>query len=677
MRVDWRALQTFGPDLPQRAGILAAAGSTGMTFQRGLLPRSTVQQAAITGGIAALSYGVTAFLQSSAEAVAYRLVREERSRYSPQARQGLLIAADVGAAALGLGLQRAMAQRPDEPLRRPLLRTVGDRLVVTGVAGSLVVGSVALMERLDPSGRLARSVPVSVPVGAAIAAYVFHRQRRAQAETATVDAEGRPVEADSATSVRKSVLIGTGITGGLVALAKGEQLVAGGVGSLLGRTGPTGAALARPAGHLVGLGVLVGAGYAAVRFADTKTEAAGVAVEAAYQQPPTSPHVSGGPNSTVPFDSIGREGRRFVNMALTASEIEQVMGESAQNPVRAFVGLGTAVTADQRADLAMAELERLGAFEKSLIVFCSPTGTGYVNYVTVETLEYLTRGDVATVAIQYSVRPSFLSLDRVSVGRAENAAFLHALRWRLEAVPQERRPRLAIFGESLGAQTGLGVFEGEGAAGFDRARLDRGLFLGTPHATRWHQQWLRDPGAMDPDGVVVEVSSYQEWLALPEEQRQRARVMLLTHHNDPIAKWGPVLAIQAPTWMGPAQTREPGVPTETHWRPFTTFLITFVDVMNAMNPVPGKFVASGHDYRADLARFTRLAYGLDCSAEQLAQVEHALREREVTWAQRRVVSEELQKAREGIQAQLQKWGVSLEAPLPETVVAPGVAPGVS
>jgi hypothetical protein len=50
---------------------------------------------------------------------------------------------------------------------------------------------------------------------------------------------------------------------------------------------------------------------------------------------------------------------------------------------------------------------------------------------------------------------------------------------------------------------------------------------------------------------------------------------------------------------------------------------------NAMNVVPGEFVANGHDYRADLARFIREVYHLPCSEEQLTRVEAALRQFEL------------------------------------------------
>ena len=57
----------------------------------------------------------------------------------------------------------------------------------------------------------------------------------------------------------------------------------------------------------------------------------------------------------------------------------------------------------------------------------SPTGTGYVNYAAVSILEFLTRGDCATMAMQYSARPSPLSLDRVSEGRKQMGMLAAAL----------------------------------------------------------------------------------------------------------------------------------------------------------------------------------------------------------------------------------------------------------
>ena len=58
------------------------------------------------------------------------------------------------------------------------------------------------------------------------------------------------------------------------------------------------------------------------------------------------------------------------------------MGEPARaTPVQVYVGLDSAPTTPQRVDLALAEMERTGALDRSLLMLVSPTGTGYVNYV--------------------------------------------------------------------------------------------------------------------------------------------------------------------------------------------------------------------------------------------------------------------------------------------------------
>ena len=148
---------------------------------------------------------------------------------------------------------------------------------------------------------------------------------------------------------------------------------------------------------------MVGAGLiAGLEYVNRQADAGGAAIEAAYSKQPTMLTVSGGPGSQIPFDTLSREGRRIVNMALPAAEITAVTGKPAMDPVRAFAGIATATQVDERVDLLMRELEDMGAFERKVLCFCSPTGTGYLNYVMMETLEYLTGGDCATFALQYS-----------------------------------------------------------------------------------------------------------------------------------------------------------------------------------------------------------------------------------------------------------------------------------
>ena len=78
-----------------------------------------------------------------------------------------------------------------------------------------------------------------------------------------------------------------------------------------------------------------------------------------------------------------------------------------------FVGLDSAPTPSERVDLALAEMDRTDAWSRSMLMLISPTGTGYVNYVAIACAQYLTRGDVASVTLQYSKRPSPLSLGKV------------------------------------------------------------------------------------------------------------------------------------------------------------------------------------------------------------------------------------------------------------------------
>jgi uncharacterized membrane protein len=291
----------------------------------------------------------------------------------------------------------------------------------------------------------------------------------------------------------------------------------------------------------------------------------------------------------------------------------------------------------------------------------SPTGSGYVNYVAAETLEYLTRGDCATVALQYSLRPSFLSLDRVAMGREQNRALLHALEWRLRALPEGHRPRLVGFGESLGAHTMQDAFLHEGVAGLHRVGMDRALFLGTPAGSQWARHWRLDPERTDPDGEVAEVASYPEWLALPADDRARRRYVLLSHHEDPITRFEPALIVQEPGWLGPVAGRPPGISHLACWYPVTTFVLTLVDVKNAMSVTPGVFFARGHDYRADLARMVSEAYGLPAGPAELLAIERALRRREAEWAQRRLVAEQLRRAKEAVQRQTRTWGLASDA----------------
>jgi uncharacterized membrane protein len=106
------------------------------------------------------------------------------------------------------------------------------------------------------------------------------------------------------------------------------------------------------------------------------------------------------------------------------------------------------------------------------------TGTGWVEPSSVGAFAYLTGGDSATIWMQCSHLPSWLSflVDKAPAREAGRHLFGSVYEpW--SQLPRDDRPRLYVFGESVGAFGGETAFSGE----FDlRNRTDGGLFVGPP-----------------------------------------------------------------------------------------------------------------------------------------------------------------------------------------------------
>jgi hypothetical protein len=137
-----------------------------------------------------------------------------------------------------------------------------------------------------------------------------------------------------------------------------------------------------------------------------------------------------------------------------------------------------------------------------------------------------------------------------------------------------------------------------------------------------------------PEGTVGVFDRHEQLANLSDEQRARLRAVILSHDNDPIAVLGPDLLVQRPSWLADGR-RGRGVPGAMHWRPLVTFVQMAMDAANAMVSVPGQFGSFGHDYRADMVRFVRDAYGLPAANEQqLSRIEATLRSLELERAER-------------------------------------------
>jgi uncharacterized membrane protein len=651
-----RLIGALGPDrsLTERVALFAAAASVGPSFEPGLQPRRTIDQAIATGVIAAATLSAVTVAQSGIESVGRLITGGRTDAASASARLAFTVGSNIVIGAVAEGLSRALPPREDERMRRGLLRVAANRtarVAALGAGLSAVIGAGDLGVERNASRRWMTRIPLALPAGTAVSAWHIHRVHVKAAEMGDTTIDN--------VSLAKSAGVAVGVGAGVIGLQLGERLIARGVSAAVSRVAPSYDVVSNPIGHAVALTLLGGSMYAGYEYAVRRVEQGGAAVEPAYEAAAQSPMVSGSPESLVPFDTLSREGRRFVNMVLSRQEIDEVMGEPATaDPIRIFVGLDTAVESEDRVDIVMDELVRTGAFERKVLCFASPTGSGYINYVLSEALEYLTLGDCATFTMQYCLLPSPTSLTRTRLAVDQNRDLMHAVTGYLRGMDPERRPRLVLFGESLGALTMQDVWKHRTVEAIDRDFVHSSIFLGTPSATEFAKGWRLNPAKVDPEGKFIEVDNFGQYLDLPPEERDRVRHVLISHYDDPIPKFGTNILLRRPWWLGPPEQRPPGVPRSSTWRPGVSFILTGVDMVNAMEVIPGTFGRRGHDYREDIARFVSAAYDLPVTASQLLSIERALRERELEWAQKRVVTEQVARAREALLREFKSWGVS-------------------
>lgn len=384
----------------------------------------------------------------------------------------------------------------------------------------------------------------------------------------------------------------------------------------------------KPVAGLVGaagVAAAIGAGVKTLlKRVIAKIAAGNRATEVSYAEQPAIESVSGSSVTLTPFDTLGLQGRRLVSEYTPEDAIDQVMGEPARrSPVRVYVGLSTASTPEQRAELAIQELRRAGGFDRSTIIAASPAGTGYVNYIMAEAAELMARGDVAVIAVQYGEVPSMMSMGKV--GEAADLYAMVVSRLREEIDDLDRPIRLLAYGESLGAIT---CQRGALQASPSSAELivDGALWVGTPNGSQLFAE-LTGAGTPVFDHFDDVCSRRSAGLDDPN-------IWFLNHDNDPVTKSDPAILWRMPSWLSTAE-RGRNMETNQRWLPGVSFWQALIDTKNAATVIPGEFFSTGHDYRADLAEFIRAAYGFtDVSDEQMESIEARLRASEISRAER-------------------------------------------
>lgn len=365
-------------------------------------------------------------------------------------------------------------------------------------------------------------------------------------------------------------------------IARGVRWVTRKITDLLGRVVPR--AFAQTVAVVaVALGLywlLTGIAFdQAVTFADKVYSAENEGTPTGVTQP-TSSLRSGSDDSLAQWDTLGYQGRGFVAGGPTASDITAVTGDPALDPIRVYAGLESADTAQARAELAVRELERTGAFDREVLVVAAATGTGWLEPAAADSLEYLWGGDTAMASIQYSFLPSWISF-LVDKERAADAGaeLFDAVYAKWSDLPERDRPLLIAYGLSLGSFAGQSAF----ASPVDMAaRTDGALWLGSPSFSEPHGdiEVSRDPGSPQwrpvyRDGATVRFGAAGDEFAGPSTPWGNPRVAYLQHANDPVVWWDPELLLERPDWLeeAPGPDRSPAM----HWIPFVTFVQVTVD----------------------------------------------------------------------------------------------------
>ena len=351
---------------------------------------------------------------------------------------------------------------------------------------------------------------------------------------------------------------------------------------------------------VVGLFYLVNAGllfHGFVNVANAAFSVRNTATPAGVHQPATSLR-SGGLGSLVSWGTLGREGRSFIGTGPSAGDIEKFIHRPAMEPIRAYAGLASAADVASRAALAVKDLEREGGFKRKNLLVVTTTGSGWVDPALVDSFEYLSGGDSAAVAIQYSYLPSWISyLVDQSKAREAGTALFDAVYGRWSQLPSGQRPRLFVAGESLGSFGGEAAFSGQ----YGLSLTAGTLFAGPPNFNTLFREFSdhRDPGSPEiqpvyQDGRIVRFADDPSTGIPPAGQPwQGSRVLYMMHPSDPVVWWSPHLIFSEPDWI----SQPPGqdVLAGTFWMPFVTFWQVTADLPFAQGVPAGH----GHHYTAE------------------------------------------------------------------------------
>lgn len=350
---------------------------------------------------------------------------------------------------------------------------------------------------------------------------------------------------------------------------------------------------------------------------------------------PMEPERSGSPLSYERWEWVGSQGQVVLSGGPRTRDIREVTRlDHAMEPIRIFIGLREGRSYEEAAAQAIAEMDRTGAFKRSNIVMMAGSGTGWLPEWSTASVEFLTGGDCAVVAIQYSYLPSAVSYAYDHDLAVESStALIRALERRFADMSPEDRPRFFVAGESLGA---YGIADSFADSGELLAHIDGAVLTGTPKFTRLRHELTaaREPGSPERLPVIdggrhIRYAANHHHIAHTysgaafANEWEHPRVVMGQHASDPIAFWDGQLFLTPPDWLRePGARGVPGWETEQldvlddiFWMPFITGWQVGVDQLISIH-FPG---GHGHNYWIEVVWYWAAVLG-DAAAVELTDV---------------------------------------------------------
>ena len=337
------------------------------------------------------------------------------------------------------------------------------------------------------------------------------------------------------------------------------------------------------------------------------------------EQPQTA-EACGSAESVVEWVSVGRFGKNFLVGGPSVEELKKFWKRPVERPVRIYVGYRTAPTHNARADLALQELIRTGAFRRSVLVVATPTGTGWLDPSAVDSLEYVHGGDTAIVATQYSYLPSWMTRLVDAERPIESArALFDKVYSHWKTLPKDRRPRLYLHGLSLGA---LGSEVSADLFTILEDPIHGAVWSGPPFPSSYWEKLTRERNANSPawlpefrDGAMVRFTA-QDNAIDRDKPWGPYRCVYIQYASDPMVFFSPDLMFQRPEWL--TGNRGPDVSPHLRWLPIVTCMQIAFDLPMATD-VP---LGYGHNYSPSsyIDAWEAVTEPIDCSLEDVQRL---------------------------------------------------------